>query len=175
MKNLLLGFVVAFSFVSMPVQATEPQELKNPLFEALSELCGKKFKGKVTESNDSDETWRKSKIVIYVKDCNENEIRIPLSVGKDTSRTWIFTLTGKGFDLTFKHDHRHEDGTPDEITMYGGTTGLFGFMEDFNAYIVPFQADDFSKAMFLEHGLDESVQNTWTISIIPGELLIYSL
>jgi hypothetical protein len=22
--------------------------------------------------------------------------------------------------LQLKHDHRHEDGTPDEVTMYGG-------------------------------------------------------
>ena len=39
-------------------------------------------------------------------------------VGEDRSRTWILTLSEKG--LLFKHDHRHPDGTPDKITMYGG-------------------------------------------------------
>ena len=48
----------------------------------------------------------------------EGGIRIPFMVGPDTSRTWLLTRTANGLEL--KHDHRHVDGTPDEITLYGG-------------------------------------------------------
>lgn len=45
-------------------------------------------------------------------------MRIPFQVGENRSRTWVLTLDEQG--LLLKHDHRHADGTPDEITMYGG-------------------------------------------------------
>ena len=53
-----------------------------------------------------------------VETCGEKEIRIPFRVGEDRSRTWVLTLTDGG--LLFRHDHRHADGTPDKVTMYGG-------------------------------------------------------
>ena len=40
-------------------------------------------------------------------------------VGEDRSRTWIVSVLSDG-RLRLKHDHRHEDGEPDAITMYGG-------------------------------------------------------
>src|SRR5688572_12084389 len=58
------------------------------------------------------------KLTISVEQCSENEIRIPLQAGEDKSRTWLLTL--REGRLLLKHDHRHPDGTPDKVTMYGG-------------------------------------------------------
>ena len=54
------------------------------------------------------------------RSCDLAEIRIPFHVGEDRSRTWVMTPTSVG--LRLKHDHRHEDGSEDEVTQYGGDT-----------------------------------------------------
>ena len=59
-----------------------------------------------------------------LESCTDTEIRIPFHVGENRSRTWLVTKTNNGLQL--KHDHRHEDGTPDEINMYGGLAGDTG-------------------------------------------------
>lgn len=165
MKNLLLGSVAAFTLISCAEQAPSSQDA---FFEALGALCGQKYVAEVVEGNEGDDGWRNSIIVMDVADCAENEIKIPLAVGENTSRTWI--ITREEGTLTLKHDHRHEDGTPDIVTMYGGTTtvaGTFGRQE--------FPADQYSKDLFIENGLDVSVDNTWVLMIEPGETFSYRL
>jgi len=54
-----------------------------------------------------------------VRSCTEEEIRIPFHVGEDRSRTWVLSRSDSGFRLV--HDHRHEDGSADAITGYGGS------------------------------------------------------
>ncbi|MFN3589472.1 MAG: hypothetical protein ACK4UP_08820 [Spirosomataceae bacterium] len=83
----------------------------------LSDFCGMAFEGKVTEGADND-TFKDKRMVMHVKACEGNQIKIPFYVGEDRSRTWVLTQTEKG--ILLKHDHRHEDGTPDKVTMYGG-------------------------------------------------------
>ena len=51
------------------------------------------------------------------------ELRVPFHVG-DNLRTWILTRTDSG--LRLKHDHRHEDGSDDPVTMYGSDTATPG-------------------------------------------------
>jgi hypothetical protein len=57
---------------------------------------------------------------MHVLSCSEDQLLIPFNVGENRSRTWILTKVKDRIEL--KHDHRHEDGTNDAITMYGGTT-----------------------------------------------------
>jgi hypothetical protein len=83
----------------------------------LSAFCGMAFEGKVTEGADNA-TFKDKKMVMHVKACEGNQIKIPFYVGEDRSRTWVLTQTENR--ILLKHDHRHEDGTPDKITMYGG-------------------------------------------------------
>lgn len=140
-------------------------------FKNLKETCGHSYLGKVVESNESDASWRQARIVIHTPACDmdmRDEIRIPLHVGENTSRTWIISKTEKG--LRLKHDHRHSDGTPDAVSMYGGDTDGSGSAGEQN-----FPVDDFSKALFVENGLDVSVTNIWTLSIVPRERLSYRL
>ena len=49
------------------------------------------------------------RLVMHVRDCSADEVRIPFWVGEDHSRTWVVTRTETG--LRLKHDHRHEDGS----------------------------------------------------------------
>ena len=146
-------------------------DTQDAFFASLGETCGKSYLGKVMQSNESDKSWREARIVIHTPACDTDmseEIRIPLHVGENTSRTWIISKTEKG--LRLKHDHRHSDGSPDAVSMYGGDTANSG-----SAVEQSFPVDDFSKAMFVENGLDVSVTNTWTLSIVPSERLSYRL
>jgi hypothetical protein len=87
-------------------------------FAALKSFCGATFEGATEFPDDPKHPLGGKKLVLNVQPCSENEIRIPLRAGEDKSRTWIITLTREG--LLLKHDHRHDDGTPDDVTMYGG-------------------------------------------------------
>jgi hypothetical protein len=80
----------------------------------------------------------------------------------------VITRTASG--LRLKHDHRHEDGSPDESTMYGGDTAQAG-----TAIRQEFPVDAESVAMFGRLGMTASVTNTWAIEIVPGEQFVYEL
>jgi hypothetical protein len=84
----------------------------------LSSLCGKSFRGKQTYSAPGRESWAGRDFVMHVTVCETDRVHIPFHLDQDRSRTWMFLAEEKG--LRFRHDHRHEDGTPEELTMYGG-------------------------------------------------------
>lgn len=85
----------------------------------LQELCGKAFEGQLVLP-ENDPQFANRKLVMHVRACSDNEIKIPFFVGDDKSRTWVLTFENNR--ILLKHDHRHEDGSEDEITMYGGQT-----------------------------------------------------
>jgi hypothetical protein len=115
MKNKLLLCTLLISFLTF---AQEKHSAKQ-FWENLQKQCGKSFEGQVTEGAEND-TFRNKKLVMHVRNCEENTIRIPFFVGDDKSRTWV--LTYKDDRIQLKHDHRHEDGSEDKVTQYGGTT-----------------------------------------------------
>jgi len=147
-----------------------PQQAEPPLdfFNNLAEHCGQSFAGKVISSDTQDADWAKETLVMHVRDCSDTEIKIPLHVGENRSRTWIVSKAD-GF-LTLKHDHRHEDGEPDAVTMYGGTTDDPGSHSR-----QAFPVDQFSKDMFVREGLDVSVTNTWIITLDGKSSFTYAL
>lgn len=170
MKTVLIAASAALALASGPAGAAD---LGDEFLDALSALCGQKYEAKVTKSNESDQTWRDSRIVMHVRDCSENEVKIPLAVGEDTSRTWIFRKEEGSLEL--KHDHRHADGTPDEITMYGGQASRIVKLGQNGRLIVEFPADEYSKSLFQAHGLEASVENVWVLMVEPGNALAYRL
>ena len=93
------------------------------------------------------------KLTMHVKSCSTNEIKIPFNVGDNYSRTWI--LTKKDGIITLKHDHRHENGTSETITFYGGTNTNFGF-KDFQM----FPADQETATL-----IDYASTNIWWITL----------
>ena len=137
---------------------------------ALASHCGQAFAGKVRidvpEAPDS--AFAGKPLVMHVRECGAGGIRIPFHVGQDRSRTWVITRTAAG--LRLKHDHRHQDGSPDESTMYGGDTAGAG-----TALRQSFPVDAESIAAFGRLGMPASVTNTWAIEVLPGEQFVYEL
>jgi hypothetical protein len=131
-------------------------------FAAVRELCGNAYEGRVTEAPPGDTTFD-DRLVMHVRNCDSNVIRIPFHVGENRSRTWVITRLEDGMRL--KHDHRHEDGSDDEITLYGGDTGSEGTARE-----QTFPADEFTASL-----VPGAVSNVWTLEIVPGEVFVYRL
>ncbi|WP_341502160.1 hypothetical protein [Gallaecimonas sp. GXIMD4217] len=137
-------------------------------FAALGAQCGKAFEARVVESEAADQDWREARIVMHVRDCSDSELRIPLQVGENRSRIWVLRKTSDGLEL--KHDHRHQDGSEDRLSQYGGHT-----VESGSAGRQAFPADAHSQALFKAQGLDAAVANTWILEIEPGKHFSYGL
>jgi len=110
--------VLLFFFVSFILSAQEKSGAQQ-FWETLKTHCGKSFEGQITEAPANDD-FRGKRLVMHVRSCNENTIKIPFFVGDDKSRTWVLTFENNR--ITLKHDHRHQDGTEDKVTQYGGTS-----------------------------------------------------
>ena len=115
MKKTLVLCTILFSIFAFSQEKLGAKQF----WKNLQQQCGKSFEGQVTEGTDND-AFRNKKLVMHVRNCDKNTIRIPFFVADDKSRTWV--LTYKNDRIELKHDHRHEDGSEDKITQYGGTT-----------------------------------------------------
>lgn len=145
-------------------QARSPQDA---FLTNLKTFCGKAFEGKVVSTDKADATMAKERLVMHVRECTDDGVRIPFHVGDNRSRTWVVTRTATG--LRLKHDHRHEDGGEDKVTQYGGDTATEG-----TAQRQEFPVDTFSIAMFERENLKASVTNVWAIEMTPT-LFAYEL
>ena len=157
---------VALGVALAAVAAPSPSDTgAAPLFfQNVRKLCGQRFEG-ATEFplDEPGHALAGKKLVISVEQCSETEIRIPLQAGEDKSRTWILTLhDGR---LLLKHDHRHADGTPDKVTMYGG------WAVEGDANRQRFAADSDTARL-----IPEAATNVWTLEIDAAQAqLIYAL
>lgn len=136
----------------------------------LQSYCGQAFAGRVVanEPAAANDPFVGKPLVMHVRKCAPGEFRIPFHVGADRSRTWVLSRTGTG--LRLQHDHRHEDGSPDVLTMYGGDTTGSG-----TATRQEFPADAQSKALFERQGLTASLANVWAMEVEPGRRFVYEL
>lgn len=133
--------------------------------------CGQAFAGRIIADEPpptGEDPFTGKELVMHVRGCVTHELRIPFHVGEDRSRTWILTRTESG--LRLKHDHRHEDGTPDATTMYGGDTASSG-----SALRQEFPVDADSIVLFEATGRKVSTTNTWAMEIEPGQRFLYEL
>lgn len=156
--RIWIGLSAVLCLAACGEKAQTPQDA---FFDNLSKYCGQSFEGQVVSTDEVDADWRKETLTMHVRDCDDTAIKVPLHVGENRSRTWIISKTDTG--LSLKHDHRHEDGKPDAVTMYGGNTADAG-----TAFRQSFPVDDFSIAMFKEEGLTASVTNVWTVTLGEG-------
>ena len=124
----------------------------------IAALCGKAFAGRLVTTDPADADMAGKPLVMHVARCSADGIRIPFHVGEDRSRTWILSRTPAG--LRLKHDHRHADGRPDAVTMYGGDTAGAG-----SAARQEFPVDAESIALFRANKLDRSVTNVWAVEV----------
>ena len=129
---------------------------------SLQELCGQAFEGRVVENVPPDDAFE-GRIVMHVRSCDPGVVRIPFSVGEDRSRTWVLSTTSVG--LRLKHNHRHEDGSEDEVSRYGGDTRGQG-----EPTRQEFYADAFTAEL-----VPAAAANVWSVEIRPGALFAYAL
>lgn len=150
--------------------ATLPQRTPaTSFFDRLGTLCGQAFEGRIVSPPvAADASFAGQRLVMHVRHCSPDEIRIPFHVGNDRSRTWVVTRTGAG--LRLKHDHRHEDGTEDRVTQYGGDSTGSG-----TADRQSFPADAFTRALLVRENNPAGVDNVWALEVRPGHAFAYEL
>lgn len=149
MMRFLLFLSVLVASISVRAQNGHGKFMEN-----LKKHCGKAYEGTITAGGREGDGFTGQKLVMRVISCSENQVKIPFFVGENKSRTWILTQKGTT-DLELKHDHRHEDGTDDKVTMYGGTTSNTGLES-----LQFFPADQFTCDM-----IDYACGNVWWITL----------
>ena len=155
--------------VSIGACATaEAPSPRDEFFARLTALCGQAFAGRVVSTDAADAGFASQSLVMHVRECSAETIRVPFHVGENRSRTWVISRTSAG--LRLKHDHRHEDGAEDTLTQYGGDAVNAGSAERQD-----FPADDFSKQLFTANNIPASVDNVWAVELRPGVLFAYEL
>lgn len=153
----------ALSLLLAPLSSSA-NEAQAAWFAALGKLCGATFEGASVFPRDPGDAFAGKTLVAKVASCTADEIRIPFAVGADTSRTWIVRRDREG--LTLKHDHRHADGTPDAVTMYGGAASAAG-----TALSQSFHADAHTARL-----IPAALTNVWTLSVAAdGRSMVYYL
>lgn len=178
----ICGAITAIA-LSAGLSACQPDEApvtpdpapQDVFFERLSQLCGKALSGQMVSDQEADADMMDRPMIMHVATCDETEIQVPFHVGPsptgtdekwDRSRTWIITRTSSGSQtgLRLKHRHRHEDGSLDRSTNYGGDTATQGSAER-----QEFPVDAESIAQFKEQGLDQSTTNIWAVEVDPAD------
>jgi hypothetical protein len=104
-----------------PAPTADPPDApaaQRAFFESLRALCGQTFGGRTILAPVTDRTFEPARLYMVVEGCGENELRVPFIVGDDDSRTWVFHMGDDG--LTFFHEHLRQDGTPYEVSGFGG-------------------------------------------------------
>jgi hypothetical protein len=160
-------FLIAATLIT--TACTPPSFQESEFMQRVSGLCGKAFEGRVTSDDAVDDAWRAQRIVMHVRDCSTDEVRIPLHVGNDHSRVWV--IHREANRLALHHEHRHEDGSFDALTGYGGMQA-----DRFSHSRMTFPADQATKDLFDQSGIPQSKENVWAIEVRPSDnLFAYEL
>ncbi|TVQ92846.1 MAG: hypothetical protein EA393_02990 [Bacteroidetes bacterium] len=137
----------------------------------LASLCGNSFRGQETYMQEGRESWADRDMVMHVTICEDDYVHIPFHMDEDRSRTWMFI--NEDGRLRFRHDHRYEDGTPEELTMYGGYSDGTG-----NAFRQHFPADEYTIDLLVDTlnrewhvVLDEDLSNFSYRLLYHGEIV----
>ena len=149
------------------VPARAPQQ--DAFMANLNALCGQRFEGRVVTTDAADADFARSRLVMHVRDCSADEVRIPFHVGDDASRTWVISRNEEG-GLTLKHDHRDPEGRPHSLHWYGGDTTSAG-----TANRQEFPVDAFSVELFTAGDAVVSTTNVWAVEVHPGRVYAYEL
>ncbi|RZK42210.1 MAG: hypothetical protein EOO90_08165 [Pedobacter sp.] len=145
--KLTILFISVITLNSYAQQVSKAQQF----WDALKQHCGKAYQGEMTQG--LTEEFKKGPLIMHVKSCEDGVMKIPFFVGENRSRTWVVTLNNNRIKL--KHDHRHEDGSEDKVTQYGGTATSTG-----SAFQQIFPADQETVDL-----LPNAASNVWWITI----------
>lgn len=146
-----------------------PEAAQDEFWAALQSHCGNAYAGKLVSNDAADADFQGAEMIAHFRRCTDQSISIPFHVRTkdgewDRSRTWIISrvIDDGNAALSLDHDHRHEDGTSDPVTYYGGITRTPG-QADYQA----FEVSEGSIALFEREGLTASVTNTWGFQVDP--------
>lgn len=160
--RLLFSLTLALGLVACG-SPSGPEAPYTVFMNNLNDLCGQAFPGTVLEAPENDTTFVNKELVMHVRYCSPDSLRIPFHVGEDRSRTWVLSLIRDGVRL--KHDHRKPDGSEDPVTQYGGDTRTLGM-----GIRQEFFADEYTASL-----IPAAATNVWTVEITPGETFVYAL
>jgi len=149
LRRIFMTFCLLVMSTSFFAQETSEADI---FWNILEQHCGKAYKGTLVLPEE-DPQFAGKELVMHIRSCEDNVIKIPFFVGDDRSRTWVLTKVD-GL-ITLKHDHRHKDGSDDEITMYGGTATNTGKSD-----LQIFPADPATQKM-----IPAAAGNVWWITI----------
>ncbi len=162
----IVAALASFAAAGCASIAPQPQP---DLFDSLAALCGQAFEGRIVSPPvEDDASFAGKRLVMHVRECSVDMIRVPFHVGDDHSRTWVVTRTAAGYRL--KHDHRHRDGSEDKVTQYGGDSVAPG-----TANRQEFPADAFTKALLIREGNVAGAANVWAVEVHPRHAFAYEL
>ena len=133
--------------VSGPSGTLTPEQ--DTFWATLQTHCGKAYACSVDDVTEYYREGLEGKVLVaHFRECSADRIHIALHENDDRSRNWI--LTKAGDTIRLKHDHRHEDGTEDKISQYGGDAPKPGLpnrqifkADEHTATILPLRADNF--------------------------------
>ena len=151
----------------VPTSASKQENAQSQFFDAIARRCGESFAGKLVSTDAADADMASEPMIMHISICSAGEIRIPFHVGDNRSRTWVLSRTDQG--LRLKHDHRHEDGSEDAITQYGGDTVNQG-----SATRQEFPVDASSISLFTQNNMQVSTTNIWAMEM-DAERFTYEL
>lgn len=142
--GLLVGTALAEGLVS---NRLVPEQ--RAFWQQLQRLCGQAFPGRIS---DVTEYYREAiggrELIAHGVSCEDERIHVALHVDENRSRNWILSLVDGSIRL--KHDHRHPDGTEEDISQYGGDAPVPGLphrqifpADAHTSEILPQRADNF--------------------------------
>lgn len=152
-----------------PVHEEEPPAVKptpqNAWWAAMQTHCGNAYEGRLAHAPPGDDMLEGDELlIVHFRECSADEMQLPFHIERmdgtwDRSRTWIYTRTGNTISL--RHDHRTEDGNPDEgNTDYGGSTQDDGLENE-------------QRFIFTERVGPQDETLGWRVIINPNEEYIY--
>ncbi len=154
MKTLLY-FLILF-----PLNLIAQNQTTSEIFwKQLEAHCGKSYEGTITAGAVDGDGFTGKKLIMHVRSCQKNEIRIPFFVGEDKSRTWVLKMNSEKV-ISLKHDHRNPDGSEEKLTQYGGISSNIGM-----ANLQMFPADAHTTAI-----LPAAAANVWWFTIDENSL-----
>lgn len=123
MKSSILRFKTVYPMIVMCLflaQNAKGQLPRDTFFQHMAQLEGRAFRGMVCAAPEGDTTFTGKSIILHGSAFRNDSVFLHLLVGEDRSRNWIVVRSTHSLEL--RHIHRHQDGTLDAITDYGGMT-----------------------------------------------------